>query len=116
MPWFCWSTPYPRLEPVDKEEAKEAAWSDEHSEVAHLTDDSFDEFLSQESSVLVMFYAPWCGHCKRMKPEYVKAAASMKEKGISGKLAAVDTTKERALGKKFDIKGFPTIVYFKVRE
>ena len=51
-----------------------------------------------------------------MKPEYVKAAASMKEKGISGKLAAVDTTKERALGKKFDIKGFPTIVYFKVRE
>ena len=84
--------------------------------MAHLTDDSFDEFLSQESSVLVMFYAPWCGHCKRMKPEYVKAAASMKEKGISGKLAAVDTTKERALGKKFDIKGFPTIVYFKVRE
>ena len=51
-----------------------------------------------------------------MKPEYVKAAASMKEKGMSGRLAAVDTTKERALGKKFDIKGFPTIVYFKVRE
>ena len=50
-----------------------------------------------------------------MKPEYVKAAATLKAKGISGKLAAVDTTKERALGKRFDVKGFPTIVYFKVR-
>ena len=49
-----------------------------------------------------------------MKPEYVKAAATLKAKGISGKLAAVDTTKERALGKRFDVKGFPTIVYFKV--
>ena len=73
-----------------------------------------DEFMGSESSVLVMFYAPWCGHCKRMKPEYVKAAASLKAKGIPGKLAAVDTTKERALGKRFDVKGFPTIVYFKV--
>ena len=70
--------------------------------------------MAAESSVLVMFYAPWCGHCKRMKPEYIKAAATMQEKGILGKLAAVDTTVERALGQRFEIQGFPTIVYFKV--
>ena len=61
-----------------------------------------------------MFYAPWCGHCKRMKPEYAKAALSMKEKGVSGKLAAVDTTVHRALGQRFEIRGYPTILYFKV--
>ena len=73
-----------------------------------------DTFLMRENSALVMFYAPWCGHCKRMKPEYVKAASSMKEKGVHGKLAAVDTTIHRALGQRFEIRGYPTILYFKV--
>ena len=35
------SKPYPREEPADKAEETETAWSDEPSEVAHLTDDSF---------------------------------------------------------------------------
>ena len=40
----------------------EAAWKDEPSEVQHLTDATFDDYLAKESSVMVMFYAPWCGH------------------------------------------------------
>ena len=99
--------PEAAAKPVDK------AWSDEPSDVVHLTDSSFDSFMTSEASVLVMFYAPWCGHCKRAKPQFVSAAAKMKKTGIPGKLAAVDCTKETELSKRFEVRGFPTIRYFK---
>lgn len=61
----------------------ETEWSDLDSEIVHLTTSNFDPVLKQESSALVMFYAPWCRHCKRMKPEYEKAAAIIKSEGVS---------------------------------
>lgn len=41
-----------------KEPEKEEAWSDKENDVHHLTTKTFDEFLSENPSVLVMFYAP----------------------------------------------------------
>lgn len=70
----------PQAPPV---KIKEPEWSDIDSEVVHLTSSSFDPVIKEESSVLVMFYAPWCGHCKKMKPEYESAAAQMKSEGVS---------------------------------
>jgi len=99
--------------PEADEKPQESAWSDEPSEVVHLTDDTFEEFMTENPSVLVMFYAPWCGHCKRAKPHFVSAAAKMKEDGVSGKLAAVDCTVHTKLSRRFEVKGFPTIKYFK---
>ena len=60
-----------------------------------------------------MFYAPWCGHCKQMKPKFVSAAAKMKDLENVGKLAAVDCTKEPKIGSRFGVKGYPTVKYFK---
>ena len=85
--------------------------------VHHLDETTFDGFLAQTKSVLVMFYAPWCGHCKAMKPDYETAAKELKEANVAGvALAAVDTTKAKALGDKFEIKGFPTVKYFEAGE
>jgi len=99
--------------PPKEEGPSEADWADEPSEVAHLTDASFDPFIATHNSTLVMFYAPWCGHCKKMKPSYTETAGKMKEEGLEGKLAAVDVTKNKNLGERFEIKGFPTLKYFK---
>merc|ERR1719186_1477925 len=101
----------PSAQPPEK--PKEVSWADEASEVHHLTDDTFDIFMKENPSVLVMFYAPWCGHCKRAKPHFVSAAAKMEEQGMSGKLAAVDCTIHQQLSKRFEVKGFPSIKYFK---
>ena len=40
--------------------------------MVHLTDLTFDEFMAREKSVLVMFYAPWCGHCKAGEDNWLK--------------------------------------------
>ena len=58
---------------------------------------------------IVEFYAPWCGHCKHLTPEWKKAAKALK--GIA-KVAAVDADKHASLGSKFGVSGFPTIKMF----
>ncbi|XP_025769325.1 protein disulfide-isomerase A5 [Puma concolor] len=92
----------------------ETPWADEGGSVYHLTDEDFDQFVKEHSSVLVMFHAPWCGHCKKMKPEFENAAEVLHgEADSSGVLAAVDATVNKALAERFHISEFPTLKYFK---
>ena len=68
------------------------------------------EKISTTSYVLVEFYAPWCGHCKSLAPEYKKAATDLKAFGVV--LAKVDATKHQDVGEEYGVEGFPTIVFF----
>ncbi|KAF6723976.1 Protein disulfide-isomerase A6 [Oryzias melastigma] len=87
-------------------------------DVVELTDDNFDKTVLQSDDVwLVEFFAPWCGHCKNLEPEWAAAASAVKEQ-TKGKvrLGAVDATVHQVVSSRYGIRGFPTIKIFRKGE
>ncbi|KAJ7104149.1 protein disulfide isomerase [Mycena belliarum] len=69
--------------------------------------------LDTEKDVLVSFTAPWCGHCKSMKPTYEKVAHTFKpESNCIVANVDGDDKKNQALAQKYGVSSFPTIKFF----
>ena len=65
----------------------------------------------KEDKKLVLFYADWCGHCKKLKPIWDDAATNADDKMI--KLNVGDGKPEqKQIMEKYNIKGFPTVIMF----
>lgn len=80
--------------------------------VVTLTSKNFDNVIKDNKNVLVEFYAPWCGHCQSLAPEYTKASLTLAEQAPEVVLAKIDATEESALAEKYGVSGYPTMIWF----
>ena len=81
-----------------------------NSDVIVLNGKSFGEqVIDGSDNWIIKFYAPWCGHCKKLAPIWEKVATSLKGKV---KVAKVDCTKETTLCNSYDVSGYPFLSMF----
>jgi len=78
------------------------------SDVSVLSTNGFDDEV-KSGFWLLEFYAPWCGHCKKLNPILDEISTEARVKGM--RIGKVDTTVEKSLSEKFGITGYPTLKF-----
>lgn len=70
----------------------------------------FNDILFSGKNVMMEFYAPWCGHCKKLAPVWDELGTAFAD---SDKIvvAKMDATANDVPDSRFDVKGFPTLVF-----
>ncbi|PAA60045.1 hypothetical protein BOX15_Mlig001132g4 [Macrostomum lignano] len=99
----------------DEDEESEAEKPEDMMKHARLIEgqDQFSAVLKSSRLVLAMFYAPWCSHCQRAKPQF-DAAAEKLGKDSSAALVGVncDVKANEGICVDNNIEGFPTLLLF----
>lgn len=77
--------------------------------VVELTQDNFEETVSNNDIVLIDFWAPWCAPCRSFAPIYESSAENHPDLVF----AKVNTEEEQALAMHFQIRSIPTLMIFR---
>ena len=76
--------------------------------IVKVTSENFNDVISNNETVIIDFYANWCGPCKLIAPHLEDIS---KEKGIT--IGKIDCDAEMELANKFSIVSIPTLLIFK---
>ncbi|ESP01942.1 hypothetical protein LOTGIDRAFT_206090 [Lottia gigantea] len=60
---------------------------------------------------LIEFYAPWCGHCRKLEPVYRQVFTELKNSGSGVIVSKIDATRYSNVASEFDVRGFPTLKF-----
>lgn len=80
------------------------------TEPFHVTDSNFEQTISNNKTVLVDFWATWCGPCRALAPTIVELAKEYSGKVLIGKL---DVDENPTTAEKFQVFSIPTMIIFK---
>ena len=74
-----------------------------------LTQDNFEQVVTDSKFVIIDFWAPWCGPCRGFAPVFESAS----EKHPDIVFAKLNTDEEQELGATFNIRSIPTLMIFR---
>jgi len=95
---------------ADEEPSSEATADETKSNIVELTDETIQDAIKNNPYIFIEFYAPWCGHCKRLVPEYELLSAYFY--GGNVVIAKIDASTHTVAAGNYGIRGFPTLKLF----